>query len=199
MEVTHSTASLATPTSKNPVPILCELRMRELKNMAARRLLCKLTPFRSLICREQNVSRFLRLQRPSLSHSVNMRLFHSSGAPLSDGTDSNDRTELQSEEGPTPPPPALTGRLHMTYTCKVCGRRSGREFSKQAYTGGVVLIQCPGCESLHLVADNLGWFNQKNRFTIMQSDIITRLQWNSSLRTHCDMRTLSFFMQLGNP
>ena len=27
-----------------------------------------------------------------------------------------------------------------------------------AYNKGVVLIRCPGCEALHLMADRLGWF-----------------------------------------
>jgi hypothetical protein len=36
-----------------------------------------------------------------------------------------------------------------------------RTFSKFSYKKGVVLIRCAGCDSLHLIADNLGWFRDE--------------------------------------
>ncbi|CAD6893793.1 unnamed protein product [Tilletia controversa] len=53
-------------------------------------------------------------------------------------------------------------RLSLTFTCTVpdCGHRSTHEFSKQAYTRGIVLVKCPGCQNRHLIADHLGWFNE---------------------------------------
>jgi len=34
---------------------------------------------------------------------------------------------------------------------------------KLAYTKGTVLIQCPGCQSRHLIADHLNWFDLGKR------------------------------------
>ena len=62
--------------------------------------------------------------------------------------------------------PQTAGRLRMVYTCKKCSTRSAQEFSKQSYLEGVVLVRCPGCKSLHLVADNLGWFGDGKTYVI---------------------------------
>jgi protein import protein ZIM17 len=48
--------------------------------------------------------------------------------------------------------------LLIGFTCKVCKKRTHKTMSHQAYTKGIVLIECPGCQSRHLIADNLGWF-----------------------------------------
>ena len=52
--------------------------------------------------------------------------------------------------------------MMMIYTCAVegCGTKQARTFSKTSYTDGVVIVRCENCGSLHLVADNLGWFSK---------------------------------------
>ena len=46
----------------------------------------------------------------------------------------------------------------MAFTCAKCDTKQARTFSKDSYTKGVVLLRCGGCDNLHLIADNLGWF-----------------------------------------
>ena len=33
-------------------------------------------------------------------------------------------------------------------------------FTKRSYHYGIVLIKCDGCQGIHLIADNLGWFDE---------------------------------------
>ncbi|KAJ5506223.1 Zinc finger DNL-type [Penicillium expansum] len=46
----------------------------------------------------------------------------------------------------------------ITFTCKPCGHRSAHRMSKQGYHRGTVLIQCPSCDSRHVMSDHLGVF-----------------------------------------
>jgi len=52
-------------------------------------------------------------------------------------------------------------KLAIIYTCNVCNTRSAKKFTERAYNHGVVLVRCPNCESLHLIADRLGYFSDK--------------------------------------
>eukprot|EP00124_Ichthyophonus_hoferi_P003106 Ihof_evm2s250 gene=Ihof_evmTU2s250 len=53
----------------------------------------------------------------------------------------------------------ISPQRHIAFTCNVCKERVGKTFSRRSYTHGVVIITCPGCNNRHLIADNLGWFN----------------------------------------
>lgn len=50
-------------------------------------------------------------------------------------------------------------KLAILFTCNVCETRSAKRFTEQAYKHGVVLVRCPKCENLHLIADRLGYFS----------------------------------------
>ncbi|KAK9295915.1 hypothetical protein QLX08_009888 [Tetragonisca angustula] len=61
----------------------------------------------------------------------------------------------------------IYGKLKVMFTCKKCNYRNGKIISKLAYEKGVVIIRCDCCKNNHLIADNLGWFEElKNRGNI---------------------------------
>jgi hypothetical protein len=53
-------------------------------------------------------------------------------------------------------------QLAIIYTCSICNTRSAKKFTERAYNHGVVLVRCPKCENLHLIADRLGYFTDKD-------------------------------------
>ncbi len=68
----------------------------------------------------------------------------------------------------SPAPPSIPGVLAAgdeegvlvaLFTCKVCETRAARRVSKRAMRSGTVLIRCPGCLGLHVLADRLGFFD----------------------------------------
>lgn len=50
-------------------------------------------------------------------------------------------------------------KMNIQFTCTVCNTRNDKYFSKRAYTSGVVIIRCDGCQNNHLIADHLNWFS----------------------------------------
>ncbi|KAF8536205.1 DNL zinc finger-domain-containing protein, partial [Trichophaea hybrida] len=52
---------------------------------------------------------------------------------------------------------------HLTFTCRPCQARSTHTVSKQAYHGGTILIQCPGCKNRHVITDHLKIFGDTRR------------------------------------
>lgn len=74
------------------------------------------------------------------------------------------------------------GNYLMLYTCGVCGTRQNRSFTKHAYNKGVVMVRCEGCKSLHLIADNLGFFGDEPgiRFFYLALHLLFMNFWGSS-------------------
>lgn len=66
----------------------------------------------------------------------------------------------------------IPGHFQIMFTCNVCETRNSKRISKQAYYNGVVVIRCPGCDNLHLIADNLGWFGQGKRCVLHYNIIV---------------------------
>lgn len=140
----------------------------------SRRATCGLAPSKSkTLARAYRTNSFakFRTKQSLLDTSFPKTRFYSSGrtsdapnaaasAPL------KDELGAPSKEGVFTLGNALEGQtvhdrmLALVFTCNKCDTRAARMFSHHAYTQGVVIIQCPGCQNYHLIADHLGWFQE---------------------------------------
>lgn len=88
-------------------------------------------------------------KKNTLKPSSLVRLLNTSSKQFDSAKDSISSAQKLGEISP---------RLGIMYTCKVCGSRNSHSFSRTSYEKGVVIVQCTGCKNNHLIADNLGWF-----------------------------------------
>lgn len=58
---------------------------------------------------------------------------------------------------PQAKPKTKRERFDLLFTCNVCEAPNSHSISRHAYTKGTVIVTCPGCNSTHLIADNLNW------------------------------------------
>lgn len=68
--------------------------------------------------------------------------------------------------------------MAIVFTCGKCDTRSMKAFTRQAYEHGLVLITCPGCQAMHLIADHLGWFGDtgfKVSYLVDQHHVVAAL------------------------
>ena len=65
----------------------------------------------------------------------------------------------RSSRVPQKKPKTKRDRFELRFTCNVCDAPNSHSISRHAYTKGTVIVTCPGCNSTHLIADNLEWID----------------------------------------
>ncbi|BDA40932.1 probable DNL-type zinc finger protein at C-terminar half [Coccomyxa sp. Obi] len=91
--------------------------------------------------------------------------------------------EGQSSKAEEPAAASSSGKdMLAVFTCTKCDTRSVKPFSKRAYDHGVVIVKCPGCQSHHLLSDQLGWYGAKQNI----EDILNERGENIIRRVHDD-------------
>ena len=86
---------------------------------------------------------------------------------------------VPSSKQPQRGPKRMRDRFELQFTCNVCEAPNSHSISRHAYTKGTVLVTCPGCQSSHLIADNLNWieddFKNLEEFMAKRGTPVTRL------------------------
>jgi protein import protein ZIM17 len=68
------------------------------------------------------------------------------------------------DDDTTTKPFVASKKFSIQYTCNICETRNTHLISRIAYNQGVVIARCKGCESQHIIADNLGWTDYDGGF-----------------------------------
>jgi DNL zinc finger len=84
---------------------------------------------------------------------------------------------------------AIKPSYMIMFTCNVCKERTARVFSKHSYHHGIVLIKCPGCKNLHLIADHRGSFGRK---TDIEELLASRGESLTHLKSRDDIESYEF-------
>jgi protein import protein ZIM17 len=85
------------------------------------------------------------------------------------------------------------------FKCGKCGADNAHVFSKAAYESGEVIVRCPGCKHLHLIADNKGWFgSERNIEEILKAkgESVRRLNINDLTEEEKKTRNLLVIQEM---
>jgi len=100
--------------------------------------------------------KFCQKNNQSDRDDVNVKFQNGESIEINKDSDSVNLSQIQGTRS------SASGYMVASFTCKKCETKNTKKFSKQTYQEGIVLIQCDGCKGLHLIADNLGWFEDEN-------------------------------------